>query len=247
VTTANQDGLAVVTGSAGAIGLATVAALSALGYDVVGLDRAAPPPGAPGRHHLVDVCDATAISAVVDAERQGGELRHVISIAGGAIPGEPETRDDPTAIGADLFRRSIEVNLTSHFLVLNALLPWLRAGSGDRSVTFTSSFNALSAQGMPAYSAAKAGLVGLMHALVDPLGRDGVRVNVVAPGTVRTPRTERLWRDSAGHFERLERSTALGRLGTPVDVAEAFVALTRLHHVTGHVLVVDGGQLSVHH
>ena len=84
----------------------------------------------------------------------------------------------------------------------------------------------------------------MMHALVPPLGREGIRVNVVAPGTVRTPRTERIWAGDDGHWERLEASTALGRLGTPDDVARAYLALaTQLTHVTGQVLVVDGGQM----
>jgi 3-oxoacyl-[acyl-carrier protein] reductase len=115
---------------------------------------------------------------------------------------------------------------------------------GDRSVTFTSSWNALTGAGMPAYSAAKAGLIGLMHALTGPLGADGIRVNVVAPGTVVTPRTQRIWASDVGHFERLADTTALGRLGAPVDIARTFVALaTELTHVTGQVIVVDGGQM----
>jgi 3-oxoacyl-[acyl-carrier protein] reductase len=98
---------------------------------------------------------------------------------------------------------------------------------------------------MPAYSAAKAGLVGMMHGLVRPLGAEGIRVNTIAPGTIRTPRTERIWAHVPGHFERLADSTALGRLGEPRDVARAYRALAlELTHVSGEVLVVDGGQLS---
>jgi NAD(P)-dependent dehydrogenase (short-subunit alcohol dehydrogenase family) len=68
-------------------------------------------------------------------------------------------------------------------------------------------------------------------------------VNVVAPGTIRTPRTERIWAGTEGHFERLAARTATGRLGTPDDVARTFVSLAvDLLHVTGQVLVVDGGQ-----
>ncbi len=239
-------GIALVTGSAGAIGSATVCALSGAGYEVIGLDLSEPAENSIGHHYKVDVRDQRALEQVIRSVRVSGRLRHVISIAGGALPGEPESKRDLEALDPDLFRRSLEANLTSHFLVARASLPWLMESGEDRSITFTSSFNALSAQGMPAYSAAKAGIIGLMHSLVDPLGKRGIRVNVVAPGTIRTPRTERLWQHKAGHFEGLEQGTALGRLGTPADVAEGFVALTSLRHVTGQVLVVDGGQLTVH-
>lgn len=237
--------VALVTGSSGAIGSATIAALAAIGYTAVGFDRVASSDGS--THQVVELSDADAVAVAVDRVRGSGRLAHVISIAGGAAPGEPDSQRDPVRIDPRLFRASIEQNLTTHFLLLRAVLPWMREDSGDdRSIVFTSSFNALSAQGMPGYSAAKAGLIGLMNALVDPLGSEGIRVNVVAPGTIRTPRTENLYSGVPGHFERLERSTALGRLGSPADVAAVFAALTHLRHVTGQVLVVDGGQMAIH-
>lgn len=239
-------GVALVTGSSGAIGSATVAALVALGYRTVGFDRVPSSDGATDR--VVELSDADAVAEAVDRVRGTGRLMHVISIAGGAVPGEPDTQRDPVRVDPALFRASIEQNLTSQFLLLRAVLPWMREGppGDDRSIAFTSSFNALSAQGMPGYSAAKAGLIGLMHGLVDPLGAEGIRVNVVAPGTIRTPRTEKLYGGVPGHFERLERGTALGRLGSPADVAAVFASLTHLRHVTGQVLVVDGGQMTIH-
>jgi 3-oxoacyl-[acyl-carrier protein] reductase len=244
---ADAPPVVLVTGAAGAIGTATVSAMHEAGFAVVGFDRAAAPSDTRCLHVEVDVTNHAALAEAVSSMRPTGRLAHVVGIAGGALPGEPETQDDPTAIDPTLFRASLEANLTSQFLVVRAALPWLRETTLDRSITLTSSFNALSGQGMPAYSAAKAGLIGLMRALVVPLGRHGIRINVVAPGTVRTPRTERLWQGTPGHFERLEQGTALGRLGEPVDVAEAFVSLTRMRHVTGHVLIVDGGQTVVGH
>lgn len=242
----------LVTGAAGALGGATTNAFLLAGFDVIGVDRAETVVDAGrstgGRYTALRV-DLGAEGAVADltdavAARQ---LAHVVGIAGGALSGEPETKDDPSLLGVDLFRASVDANLTTQHVLLHALWPALRDGTGDRSVTFVSSFNALSGQGMPAYSAAKAGLIGMMHALVDPLGRRGVRVNVLAPGTIRTPRTEALWGGVAGHFERLERSTALGRLGTPDDVARSCLALaTQLTHMTGQVLALDGGQTVVH-
>lgn len=238
----------LVTGAAGAIGSATVRRFVEAEFEVVGLDRDPGVASVAARRYAglqLDLEDESALARAVDAARARGRLAHVIGIAGGALPDEPRTRDDLEALEPSVFRGSLEANLTTQFLVLHAALPWLRCAPGtDRSVTFTSSFNALAGYGMPAYSAAKAGIIGMMHALTSPLGALGIRVNVVAPGTVRTPRTERIWAHDPDHFEILERTTALGRLATPDDVARTFLALaTQLTHVTGQVLVVDGGQM----
>lgn len=242
--------LVLVTGAAGALGAATVRALLDSGCAVLGVDRDEAVTGVAADDYegvRADLADPSAEDVVREAIGDR-PLHHLIGIAGGALPGEPESQRDPLAVEPGLFGRSLHANLTTQFLVLQWSLHALRrADHADRSVTLTSSFNALSAQGMPAYSAAKAGLIGLMHALVDPLGEEGIRINVVAPGTIRTPRTERLWGGVPGHFERLERGTALRRLGTPADVARTNVALARhLTHVTGQVIVVDGGQSVVH-
>lgn len=243
----NDAGVVLVTGAAGAIGSATVRAFLAAGYAVAGLDLDASVASVAGAGYLGTVADARdeqAVARAVAAAEALGPLRHVVSAAGGALPGEPPTQDDPLLLPLERFRESVELNLTSHFAVLRAALPALRRAGGDRSLVLVSSWNALTGCGMPAYSAAKAGLIGMMHALVTPLGREGIRVNVVAPGTVRTPRTERIWAGDAGHWERLEASAALGRLGTPDDVARAALALAaHLTHVTGQLLVVDGGQM----
>lgn len=240
--------IVLVSGAAGAIGSATMRALHHEGYHPVGFDCT--PSCARGEawsHVQVDVRDEGALEEAISQVRPLGELAHVIGIAGGALPGEPETRSDPTMVDAELFRNSLETNLVGQFLLLRAALPWLRASaSTDRSITLTSSVNALSAMGMPAYSAAKAGLIGMMNGLVDPLGSEGIRLNVVAPGTIQTPRTKGIWATKAGHFEQLTHGTALGRIGSTDDVADAFLALLRLRHVTGQVLVVDGGQMVVH-
>lgn len=245
MTASSGSGVVLVTGAAGAIGSATMTAFDAIGYTVVGFDRVGA--GTSHTHVVVDVTDERALTAAVSEVESLGPLTHVVGVAGEALPGEPDAAHDPTSLDPLLFRKSLETNLTSQFLVLRAVYPWLRqTPPTDCSVAFTSSFNGFSAQGMPAYSAAKAGLAGLMHACVDPLGRDGIRINVVVPGTISTPRTEALWSGKAGHFERLERGTALGRLGRPEDVAAAFVALAGLRHVTGQMLFVDGGQTAVH-
>lgn len=247
----NGEPTVLITGAAGALGGATTDAFLGAGFAVLGVDRAEHDPGwvsaRPSYTPLqLDLEHSGAGEVLADAIA-GQQLSHVVTIAGGALPGEPESTEDPLHAEVELFRASVEANLTTQYRTIHAVAPALGASPGDRSITLCSSFNALSAQGMPGYSAAKAGLLGMMYALVDPFGRQGIRVNVLAPGTVRTPRTERLWAHVEGHFERLERSTALGRLATPADIGRSSLALaTQLTHVTGQVLVVDGGQTVVH-
>ncbi len=238
--------LVLVTGAAGAIGSATVAAFLNVGFRVAGLDRDPSVLMSRSERYVgyqVNLEETSRLADVVGSACDRGDLSHVIGIAGGALSEEALNRDiaelDPA-----LFRASVEANLVTQFLVVRSVLPWLRRGAKrNRSIALTSSFNALSGWGMPAYSAAKAGLIGLVYALTGPLGNDGIRINAVAPGTIQTERTRRIWAQEAGHFERLEAGTATGRLGTPEDVANTFLSLaTMLTHVTGQVLVVDGGQ-----
>jgi 3-oxoacyl-[acyl-carrier protein] reductase len=246
--TVDLPSVVLVTGAAGAIGSATARLFLDAGFDVVGFDREPAVTSVATRNYTgirIDLEDESALADAVALLCSRGRLTHVVAIAGGALQAEPPTQHDPAIVEPRLFRASIEANLTTQFLTLHAVLPWLRRNPNvDRSVTFTSSFNALTGFGMPAYSAAKAGLIGLMHALTGPLGAEGVRTNVVAPGTVRTPRTERLWANVPAHFEQLEATTALGRLATPEDVGRTFLAIaTLLTHVTGQDIVVDGGQM----
>lgn len=246
MATHDQQPTAVITGAAGAIGRATVAAFVGAGYRVVGLDRDPAVTTLAGILGVqVDLTHDHEVQRVMTELAQQSPLHHLVQIAGGALPEEPRTQDDLVALTPEVFRRSIETNLTSPFVVLRAALPWFRQTDHEvnRSVTLLSSWNALTAQGMPAYSAAKAGMIGIMRALVRPLGAEGIRINTVAPGTIRTPRTERIWAHDPDHFERLAASTATGRLGLPDDVARTCLAVaTELLHVCGQTLVVDGGQ-----
>ena len=238
--------IVLVTGAAGAIGSATVDVFLQAGFRVVGLDRDQTVASPRERYlgYVVDLRNEAGVDEVIADCGSSGVIRHVVGIAGGALPAEPGLRD-VTELTPETFRGSLEENLTSEFIVIRAVLPLLRRSLGDRSITVTSSFNALGGWGMPAYSAAKAGLIGLVYALTAPLGADGIRINAVAPGTIPTPRTRRIWAGEPDHFESLTETTALGRLGTPEDVARTFLALaTVLTHVTGQVLVVDGGQMA---
>lgn len=242
-----MSGTVLITGDSGAIGSATTHSFlqsgwTVLGVDLVGRDQEL---GDSYVSRKADVANEEELQKAVGVLGEMPPLRHLVAVAGGALPEEPRAQD-PASIEVSTFRDSLDRNLTSQFVTIKTALPWLSSDdTGDRSIALTSSFNALSTQGMLAYSAAKAGLIGMMNALVRPLGDKGIRINVVAPGTIRTPRTEQIWSHVPDHFERLSSAAALGRVGAPEDVASVFHALAvDMTHVTGQVLVVDGGQTS---
>jgi galactose dehydrogenase len=228
----------LVTGAAGGIGTATVQAFLASGFDVVGLDRQ-PAPGEPGYTHVVlDLLDE---GAVHDAVAGVGPLRHLVCIAGGALMPE-KTSDDVASLELDVWRASLDQNLTAAFISLQAALGGLRQLEGDRSISVVSSTDALLSCGLPAYAAAKAGLIGLVHALTGPLGAEGIRINAVAPGDIPTERNVAEWGHVDGWYSRMREATALDRLVTAEEVAGTFLAIaTQLTSLTGQTIVVDGG------
>jgi NAD(P)-dependent dehydrogenase (short-subunit alcohol dehydrogenase family) len=231
----------LVTGAAGGLGSALVELLAARGDRVVALDRTdAPRDGV--LSFVTDVGDESAIErALAEAAATGVEPRHVVAIAGGALPDE-KTSDDPAGITLELFRASLEHNLVSAWATVRATLPRLRRLDGDRSITFTTSTDALASYGLPAYAAAKAGLIGIVHSLMGTLAAEGIRINAVAPGDVPTERNRREWAHRPDWYEHLRAGVPLGRLATAQDIATAYVALIDLQQVTGQVIVVDGGQ-----
>jgi NAD(P)-dependent dehydrogenase (short-subunit alcohol dehydrogenase family) len=231
----------LVTGAAGGLGGGLVAALVARGDRVVAIDRVQPERDDVTAYTL-DLADEEAVAgALADAAGRGLEIRHVVAVAGGALPGE-KTGADLAELPLAVFRASLELNLVTAWITLRAALPHLRRPEGDRSITLTTSTDALASYGLPAYAAAKAGLIGLVNSLAGPLGGDGIRINAVAPGDVPTERNVREWGHVPGWYDRLRKSAPLGRLGTPEDIAAAYLALIDMRHVTGQVIVVDGGQ-----
>ena len=231
----------LVTGAAGGLGSALVGALVERSERVVAIDRV-PIERGDVAAYAVDLADEDAVTvALADAAGRGHAIQHVVAIAGAALP-EEKTGADLADLPLAVFRASLELNLITAWITLRAALPHLRRASGDRSITLTTSTDALASYGLPAYAAAKAGLIGLVHSLAGTLGADGIRINAVAPGDVPTPRNVREWEHVPGWYDGLRVSSPLGRLGAPEDIAAAYLALIDMRHVTGQVIVVDGGQ-----
>jgi NAD(P)-dependent dehydrogenase (short-subunit alcohol dehydrogenase family) len=237
----------LVTGAAGGIGSATTLALSAQGYRVVGLDQLPAPEGSAAAAWIQqDLLDTVATERVLRESPELAGLRHVVAIAGGAIEDEVG-RLDPAEVPVEVFEASVRLNLVAQYATVRGGAARIEAETqdGDRSITVISSINALRGYGMPGYSSAKAGLLGLVVALALPLGRRGLRINAVVPGTVMTPR----WRTEYAAApevlsSRLVDAGASGRGTRAEDVARAIAAVLELQQMTGQQLVIDGGQLA---
>jgi NAD(P)-dependent dehydrogenase (short-subunit alcohol dehydrogenase family) len=143
-----------------------------------------------------------------------------------------------------VWRQVVEVNLTGAFLGARAAARVM--GEGGRLIFTGSVVGERPRQGLAAYSASKAGLVGLAKALALDLAPAGITVNVVAPGWFDSPLAGG-WMSNADLSTAITGHTAQGRWGAPADLAGAyrFLASDASAFVTGTVLSVDGGYLLV--
>ena len=228
---------ALVTGGGSGIGRAIVEALAVDAW-VGALDLDFPHgAGVAQRLDVVDVRDAAAVNAAVDEiARARGGLDWVVCAAG-------ITRDRVSWKMLDEdWDAVLDVNLSGVFRVARAAAPYLRQSAAGRLV-IVGSINGLRGRfGQANYAAAKAGLVGLARSLALEMARDGVTVNVVAPGFIDTPMTATL---PQGVRTAAIARTPLGRTGRPDEIAAAvrFLCTEGAGFITGTVLPVDGGQL----
>lgn len=237
--------VAVVTGASSGIGVATAGALAGAGADVVlvgrdrgRLERTAAAVDARGaRSHVLalDLTVAHAPETVVDAVL--AELGRVDVLVHSAGLFEPIPFADTPVESLD---RQWATNVRAPFLLTQAALPHLTPGS---SVIFVSSI--AGHVGFPssaAYCATKGAVELLARGLALELSPLGIRVNVVAPGNVRTPMNEAL-RAISGYEEGVTGDTPAGRFGEPEEIAAAvvFLASDAASFVHGASLLVDGG------
>jgi NAD(P)-dependent dehydrogenase (short-subunit alcohol dehydrogenase family) len=237
--------VAIVTGASSGLGVAFARALAEAGADLVlaarradrledtrrmvaGLDRRAI--AVP-----TDVTDPTACSALVDrAVADFGRVDILVNNAGvgTAVPALKETPEQ--------FRGVVELNLNGCYWMAQACARVMRPGS---SIVNISSVIGITTAGLPqaAYSASKAGLIGLTRDLAQQwTGRKGIRVNAVAPGFFESEMTEQF---TPEYVEHMTGRILAGRRGDPAELAAAvvFLASPAGGYVTGQTLAVDGG------
>ena len=228
----------VVSGASSGIGLAIAGGFAALGARVLAtgssqakLDALAKDPA----HHDIafDRLDVRDHAAVDQWMRGRSAIDVLVNAQGIARPADEWTEET--------FLDVIDVNLSSAFRLTMSALPQLKAARGS-VVHVASMLSYLADAEVPAYTASKTGILGLTRAMAHRFGRDGVRVNAVAPGYHTTEMTRALWQDPVAHDRIAERS-ALKRWGTAQDLVGAVVFLCSpaAAFITGVVLPVDGG------
>ncbi|MDU6749532.1 MAG: SDR family oxidoreductase, partial [Bradyrhizobium sp.] len=144
----------------------------------------------------------------------------------------------------EAWAKALAVMLTAQQRVIRAALPHLRRSQSPRIVNIAST-EALGATALhSAYSAAKAGVTGLTRSLAVELGRDGITVNCICPGSIATAMTARIPDEQKAIYAR--RRTALGRYGDPEEVAHMTLSLClpAASFITGAVIPVDGGLMA---
>jgi len=240
----------LVTGAASGMGRATARVFAAEGANVAVTDltseaaeavaREIAADGGSAKAWVLDVADRDAIATVVDevAAHFGG-LDILINNAGISV----RVAIDETGYD-EAWARGLAVMLTAHQRIIRAALPYLRQSKCPRIVNIAST-EALGATALHSpYSAAKAGVTGLTRSLAVELGREGITVNCICPGPVRTAITDRIPEEHKQIYAK--RRTALGRYGDPEEVAHMTLSLClpAASFLAGAVIPVDGGLMA---
>ena len=239
-----RDKVAVITGGASGIGLATARRFLAEGaavavWDLAPEEALAALAARKGRAVFgakVDVADAQTVQRAADELLQEkGRVDILINSAGRTLGYQ-----DALKLSANAWAAMIDTNLSGAVHCVQALVPAMKRHGGGRVVNLTSVLDRYGCPGQTGYVATKAGLVGLTRVWAREFGPHGITVNAVSPGYIRTPMNEP---NPPELVQAVLERTPLGRIGEPEDVANvlAFLCSDEASFLTGAVIPVDGG------
>ncbi len=241
----------LITGAGIGIGRAAALAFAAAGHHVVVTDVLEPEgravvaeiaaAGGRAEFHRLDVRSTEAADALVaDIEARHGRIDIIVANAGIAhkVP--------LSGLSDDKWDHTLDIDLKGIFRVIRPALPGMKARRKGAIVALSSIMGV--AYGWDEhvhYSAAKAGVVGLVRGLGVELARDGIRVNGVAPGYIRTAQLLSKEHSVGPDADKCGEYIPMGRIGEPEDIADVilFLASDAARYMTGQVVVVDGGLL----
>jgi 3-oxoacyl-[acyl-carrier protein] reductase len=184
--------------------------------------------------HIIDLTYSKRLTNLMTEIRNGAHANILVNNAGFDRPGVTRKID----MGD--FNAVIGIHLGVPFLLIKLLLQGMREGRWGRIINISSVYGTSGAKGEAAYCVAKAGVIGLTKTVAREAGTDGVTVNAIVPGLIRTPPMERL---PDKYKEPIIEQTLLGRMGEPEEVAKvaAFLASDDASYVTGTTITVSGG------
>lgn len=239
-----QEKITVITGGCGGIGISVIKKFLKNGDKVIVLDvqEVKDEKIIENDNFLFIKTDVTEVEQIIKAKKIIEEkyqyIDNLISMAGVNMKSEI---GGMKTITIDDIDKSIKLNLNSHMYLIKVFLDLLKKETIDRkTVTMISSINALADHGLPAYSAAKSGLYGLMKAISNEMAKDGIRVNTISLGTV--PHKHEIIEGNT-YFEEKLKNIAIKDFVRPKDVADTIYSLTYvMKGIVGHNIVLDMGQ-----
>ena len=241
-----QDRVAVVTGGASGIGLATCRRLASEGAHVIvaDLDEAAGPAAAKELDGTFVRADVTSADDVERLYRTAHETYGAVDIAFNNAGISPPDDDSILETGIDAWRRVQEVNLTSVYLCCKAVIPYMQR-QGKGSIINTASFVAVlgAATSQISYTASKGAVLAMSRELGVQFAREGVRVNALCPGPVNTPLLQELFASDPERAARRLVHIPMGRFAEAEEIAAAvaFLASDDASFITASTFLVDGG------
>jgi galactose dehydrogenase len=245
-----QGASVLITGGGSGIGAALTEGFARQGCKVAFIDIAEAPSSAlcahlektSGARPLflnADLRDVQALRAAAAAAAEAhGSVTVLINNA--ALDSRHAAED----VTVEFWDDNQSINLRPHFFTAQAVAPGMKAAGGGSIINFTSTSFLINHPDMPSYTAAKAGIIGLTKGLAGRLGRDGIRVNAVAPGWVITERQRKLWVTHevlAAHVAK----QCIKEVMQPEDMIGTclFLASDASRMLTAQTLIVDGGYL----